>query len=320
MPPVPPPSAVRAARRSRSAPALVTAVSLVLLCGCATSLPAGGEGALAHTAGVVRVVAAEDFWGSIAAQIGGAHARVVSIIANPETDPHAYEPTAADARTLADAQVAVLNGAGYDPWMQHLLAADGGTRTVLDVGDLVGVAPGGNPHLWYDPGFVARYADALTVDLQRADPADRAYFAARRAAYGRVGLAGYHAESARIRADFAGTPVGASESIVVYLCRALGLDLVTPPSFLRAISEGTDVSAADTATIDRQIARRAIAVYLENTQNVTPDVQAQVTAARATGIPVVPVTETLQPAGASFQAWQTSQLDALDTALEHTRG
>jgi zinc/manganese transport system substrate-binding protein len=292
-------------------------VAAFALCGCATSLPAQGEGSVAYARHVVRVVAAEDFWGSIAAQIGGVHAHVVSIIDNPETDPHAYEPTAADARTLADAQVAVLNGAGYDPWMQRLLAADGGRRSVLDVGDLVGVAPGGNPHLWYDPGFVHRYIVAVTADLQRSDPADRAYFSARSAVYETVGLGRYHAEIARIRSSFAGTPVGASESIVVYLCRALGLDLVTPPSFLRAISEGTDVSAADTATIDRQISSRAIAVYLENTQNLTPDVQAQVTAARAEHIPLVPVTETLQPAGTTFQAWQTSQLDALDTALEH---
>jgi zinc/manganese transport system substrate-binding protein len=297
---------------------VLVAVSLVL-CGCATSLPPMGEGSVAYSGRVVRVVAAEDFWGSIAAQIGGAHAHVDSIIDNPQTDPHSYEPTAADARTLADAQVAVLNGAGYDPWMQQLLAADGGRRVVLDVGDLVGVAPGGNPHLWYDPEFVDRVIGAVTTDLQRADPADRAYFADRRVAYEHVALARYHAAIVRIRSSFAGTPVGASESVVVYLCRALGLDLVTPPSFLRAISEGTDVSAADTATIDRQITSRSIAVYLENTQNLTPDVQAQVTSARAARIPLVRVTETLEPAGVTFQAWQTAQMDALDTALEHAR-
>lgn len=319
MPPVPSSPPAQQVRWPVVLPGLLVAVT-VLLCGCATSLPPQGEGSVAYASRVVRMVAAEDFWGSIAAQIGGAHAHVVSIIDNPEMDPHAYEPTAADARTLADAQVAVLNGAGYDPWMQQLLAADGGHRAVLDVGDLVGVAPGGNPHLWYDPAFVDRYIGAVTTDLQRADPADRAYFAGRRAAYEHVGLAPYHAEIARIRSTFAGTPVGASESIVFYLCRALGLDLVTPPSFLRAISEGTDVSAADTATIDRQITTRAIAVYLENTQNLTPDVQAQVTAARAAGIPLVPVTETLQPEGTTFQAWQTDQLDALDTALGHARG
>jgi len=309
----------RRARRPQSATGLLVVVALVL-CGCATSLPPMGEGSVVYSTRVVRVVAAEDVWGSIAAQIGGVHAHVVSIISRPETDPHAYEPTAADARTLADAQVAVLNGAGYDPWMQRLLAADGGHRAVLDVGDLVGVAPGGNPHLWYDPAFVDHVIGAVTTDLQRADPADRAYFADRRSAYERVGLARYHAAIARIRTSFAGTRVGASESVVAYLCRAVGLDLVTPPSFLRAISEGTDVSAADIATIDRQITTRSIAVYLENTQNLTPDVQAQVTAARRAGIPLVRVSETLEPAGATFQAWQTTQLEALATALEHARG
>jgi zinc/manganese transport system substrate-binding protein len=110
--------------------------------------------------------------------------------------------------------------------------------------------------------------------------------------------------------------VGASESIVVYLCRALGLDLVTPPTFLRAISEGTDVSASDTSTIDRQIQDHRIAVYLENTQNLTPDVEAQVEAARAARIPLTQVTETLVPSTATFQAWQTAQLNSLDAALQ----
>ena len=292
----------------------------VLLSGCALSLPPGGEGSAVYSPRIVRVVAAEDFWGSIVAQIGGAHAHVTTVIDNPDTDPHAYEPTAADARRLADAQVAVANGAGYDPWMQRLLAAAGGSRTELDVGTLVGVSPGGNPHLWYSPSYVEQFIGAVTADLSRADPTDRAYFTVREQDYEHVGLADYHAAVAAIRTRFAGTRVGASESIVVYLCRALGLDLVTPPSFLRAISEGTDVSAADKATIDTQIRDGGLSVYLENIQNLTPDVQAQVTAARAEGIPLVPVTETLQPAGATFQAWQTAQLLALETALETSHG
>jgi zinc/manganese transport system substrate-binding protein len=290
------------------------------LAGCATALPTTGEGSSARSARIIRVVAAENFWGSIVSQLGGTHARVVSIIDNPNTDPHAYEPRAIDARLLADAQMAVENGAGYDPWMPRLLAADGGNRIVLDVGSLVGVAPGGNPHLWYDPSYVEQFIKATTADLVQADPADRAYFMARRTTYEQVGLAGYRAALLRIRARFAGTPVGASESIVAYLCRAVGLDLVTPASFLRAVSEGSDVSAVDTAAIGRQIRTRAIAVYLENTQNLTPDVQAQVSAARAAGIPRTSVTETLEPATTSFQAWQTAQLDSLYVALESSHG
>jgi zinc/manganese transport system substrate-binding protein len=106
---------------------------------------------------------------------------------------------------------------------------------------------------------------------------------------------------------------------VAYLCEADGLRLVTPASFLRAISEGTDVSAADKVTIDAQIGTRSIAVYLENTQNLTPDVQAQVAAAAVARIPRVRVTETLQPPGATFQAWQTAQLRSLESALESSR-
>ena len=145
-------------------------VTAALLAGCALSPPAGGEGSSPYAPRVVQVVAAEDFWGSIAAQLGGAHAHVVSIITSPETDPHAYEPTAADARRLADAQVAVLNGAGYDPWMQQLLSADGGSRTVLDVGTLVGVAPGGNPHLRIRRRSSSGYVGAVTADLGRRRP------------------------------------------------------------------------------------------------------------------------------------------------------
>jgi zinc/manganese transport system substrate-binding protein len=308
-----------ATRPTQVVAVLVLATTLALS-GCATTVPATTGGSAAVASRIVRVAAAENFWGSIVAQLGGTHAHVVSIIANPNTDPHAYEPTAADARVLADAQVAIENGAGYDPWMPRLLAADGGSRTVLDVGTVVGVAPGGNPHLWYDPSYVEQFINAATDDLVRADPADRAYFVARQVTYEQVGLAGYHGAISRIRARSAGTPVGASESIVAYLCQAVGLNLVTPPSFLRAVSEGSDVLAVDTAAIDRQIRTRAIAVYLENTQNLTPDVQAQVSAARAAGIPVISVTETLEPATTTFQAWQTAQLDSLATALERSRG
>ena len=299
---------------------VVLVATALALAGCAASLPPTGEGSSTRSPRIVRVVAAENFWGSIVAQLGGTHAHVISVIDNPNTDPHAYEPTAADARVLADAQVAVQNGAGYDPWMSRLLAADGGSRTVLDVGSLVGVALGRNPHLWYDPSYVEQFINAVTGDLVRADPADSAYFMARQTAYEQVGLSSYHAALLRIRARFAGTPVGASESIVAYLCLAVGLDLVTPANFLRAVSEGSDVSAEDTVTIDRQIRTRTIAVYVENTQNLTPDVAAQVSAARAAGIPRTSVTETLEPATSNFQDWQTAQLNSLYAALERSHG
>ncbi len=270
---------------------------------------------------VVNVVASINAWGSIAAQLGGTHVKATSIITNPDTDPHDYEPTPADARTLAGAQVAIVNGIGYDPWADKLLAAnpvDG--RAVLDVGKTVGVADGGNPHRWYNPADVTTVIEAITADYKKADPADAADFDAQKQTFMTTGLAKYTAAIASIKSTYSGTPVGAGESIFAMMSPALGLNLITPPSFLTAISEGTDVSAGDKATIDQQIVSKAIKVYVFNSQNSTPDVAAQVAAAKDTGIPVSAVTETLSPEGASFQDWQTAQLDALAAALKQASG
>ena len=147
------------------------------------------------------MVAAESFWGSIAAQLGGAHATVQSIVQSPAIDPHSYEPTASDARKLAVADVAVVNGIGYDRWASQLLAAnpsDG--RIVIDAGKVLGLGDGANPHQWYSPTSVRRLVDAITAAYRKADPKDAAYFTARRRAFETHALARYDALRARIRA------------------------------------------------------------------------------------------------------------------------
>ena len=306
------------------------AVAEVLGALAAVALPAaalGGCAALGGSAtftgatpGVVNVAAAENFWGSVAAQVGGRHARVISIITNPATDPHSYEPTTVDARTVAGAQLVVENGIGYDPWMPKLLAADTGDRTVLDVGALLGVPDGGNPHRWYDPDAVVAVTRRVVADLQRIDPRDRAYFASRGRWFTTVALHDYFATIAAIRARYRGVPVGASESIFSMQAPALGLDLVTPYSLLKAVSEGTEVSAADKATVDDQIRHHLIKAYVYNSQNVTPDVQAELAEVRAAGIPYTTITETLDPAGDTFQEWQTRQLRGIEDALARGTG
>ena len=310
-------AAARVQRTARSAAAVAAVVvGAAALSACATSATVGSAGANSgDSARTVQVVAAENFWGSIAAQIGGAHARVVSIITNPNTDPHQYEPTAVDARNLAAAQLVLSNGIGYDPWVPKLLAADGTDPTRIDVGDLLHIAAGGNPHRWYNPTDVQTVVDRLVADFQKLDPADSGYFAAQRTAFDNVALAPYHRAIAEIRARYAGVPVGASESIFSMIAPALGLNLVTPYSFLRAVSEGSDVSAADKTTIDNQIKNRLIKIYVYNSQNATPDVQAQLAECKTAGIPTATITETMQPSNTSYQAWQTGQLLGIQAAL-----
>lgn len=310
--------------RRLSTAAALAGVSALVLSACSTSSgttskssagSAGGSGSAA-SGKVITAAASINAWGSILEQLGGTHVKTTSIITSPDTDPHDYEPTPADARVIAGAALFVQNGIGYDSWAAKAVAANPDPdRTVITVGDLVGVKEGGNPHQWYSPASVEKVADEITADLKKADPGDAAYFDAQRKTFEDTGLAQYHQLINDIKSTYAKAPVGASESIFSPLAEALGLDLVTPPSFLQAISEGIDPSASDKATIDRQIAQKKIKIYVFNSQNATPDVSAQVSAAKTQRIPVATVTETLSPKGATFQDWQSAQLQAIATAL-----
>jgi zinc/manganese transport system substrate-binding protein len=282
---------------------------------------AGWTGSAVAAPAKVKVVAAEDFWGSIARQLGGDRADVTSIIADPETDPHDYEATSQDGAALATAQVVIVNGIGYDGWADKLLAANpASNRKVVRVGDVVGVKEGGNPHQWYSPKTVNAVVDAVTAALKQADPTDAAFFDAQRQTYRSEGLKRYDDLRAQIKSRYGETAVGASESIFAPLAADLGLKLLTPESFLDAISEGNEPTAKDKATVDRQITGKQIKVFVYNSQNSTPDVAALVDKAKAAGIPVTRVTETLSPKGTPFQDWQANQLQSLADALAQATG
>jgi len=298
----------------------VKPVLLVILLAFASAAACGGGGSTASGPSCptdqLAVVAAENFWGSIATQIAGGKACVISIISNPNTDPHDYDAKPSDARLVAGARYVIENGAGYDPWLPRLLSANPSSRRrTLDVAELNGVKDGGNPHLWYSPACVNKVIERVTADLKTLDPANASYYDLQGAQYQSARLKDYSDAIAAIKNRYAGTPIGASESVFEYMAAATGLNLITPPGYMKAISEGADPSAADKATVDQQVAGRQMKVFVFNAQNSTPDVKSVADKARAAGIPVVPVTETLSPAGLSFQDWQTKQLKALLRAL-----
>lgn len=302
-----------------STPMTTIRVFLLALLASAVSLSAGA--AAQASSPRFDVVSAENFWGSIAAQLAGNRAATQSIIVNPDTDPHDYQPTASDARTMAVAKVAIVNGIGYDNWASHLLDAnpsDG--RVVLDVGDLLGLKEGDNPHQWYSPASVRRVADAITANYIKVDPGDAAYFNARKRRFETSALARYNAVRAEIRRRFAGVPVGYSESIFQPLGASLGLELATPYGFAKAISEGTEVSAKDKQTVERLLRNHLIKVWVFNSQNLTPEIKQLNSIATAEHIPIATVTETLSPATLNFEQWQVVQLEALIAALHKSTG
>jgi zinc/manganese transport system substrate-binding protein len=292
---------------------IVLLAALVLISAC-------GVGAAGTSSGSsVQVVAAENFWGDIATQLGGGRANVQSVVTDPNADPHEYESNANDARAIANANLVILNGAGYDSWADKLLAASPNpSRRVLVVADVLGKRQGDNPHFWYEPDYVVRVADGITAAYRSLDASASGYFEAQRSAF-TTALDPYMQRLADVRQKFAGAPVGATESIFTYLAGYLGLRLISPPEFMQAVSEGNDPPAESVVAFQDQIAQRAIRVLVYNIQTSTAVTSNLKLQAARQSIPAVGFSETLQPPTVSFQEWQTSQLLALENALESTR-
>jgi zinc/manganese transport system substrate-binding protein len=300
--------ALKRCRRLLRLIAVATLLSTVL---AACGAPPAGAG----SAKTLQVIAGQNFWGSIATQLGGTHVSVTSIVTNPNADPHDYESSTKDARAFATADYVILNGAGYDAWGSKLLAANPNqNRKVFTVADLLNKKAGDNPHFWYNPDWVEKVADRITADYQALDSADSAYFSQQRDVF-RTALKPYHDRIAKIRSSFSGVPVGATESIFVYLAQALGLNLISPAEFMQAVAEGNDPPAQTVAEFHDLVAGKKIKALVYNVQtstNITEDLKRLAT---DNGIPVVGVSETLQPVDATFQEWQDAQLLTLQNAL-----
>ncbi len=261
----------------------------------------------------VPVVAAENFYGDIAQQIGGPDAAVASILSSPDQDPHLFEASASTARRVSAARIVVFNGADYDPWIVKLLrAAKGPGRVEVEAAALAGRKPGDNPHLWYDPAIMRRVARAVSAALAAADPAHEAAFTQRLNAFD-ASLQPLEDRIAQMRQRHAGQEVTATEPVFGLMAAALGL-VMRNERFQLAVMNDTEPRTSDTAAFEADLKGRRVRVLLYNLQATGPAAKRLLRLAQQQGIPTVGVTET-EPAGTTYQAWMTSQLDALDRAL-----
>jgi zinc/manganese transport system substrate-binding protein len=265
--------------------------------------------------GVVKVVAAENFWGSLVSQLGGTHVNVLSIVTDPNADPHEYESNAATAQAVADACLVIVNGAGYDSWAQLLTSATANQyQTVLNVQTLLGLPADSNPHFWYSPYYVNETVKGMYHDLVAIDPSDASFYRSQYAALN-ASLGTYNTKIHEITQRFAGAKVGATEDIFVYLANATKLDLISPPVFMQAVAEGNDPPAPSVVEFEKQVTNRNLTLLVFNQQTVTPLTDSIKALAGQNGIPIVGITETVQPPNAQFQAWMSSELDAILAAL-----
>ncbi|MGI0131776.1 MAG: metal ABC transporter solute-binding protein, Zn/Mn family [Thermoplasmata archaeon] len=284
-------------------------------------LSAGSTGAANVASGtVIQVVAGENFWGSLVAQLGGNRTSVLSIVNDPNADPHEYQANTSDAQAFGNAHFVIVNGVGYDDWALQLITASAASnQVVLNVGNLNGVSVSGgivtgNPHMWYNPTYVNHTVAAMYSDLVSIQPSSTSYFQGNYAALN-VSLGKLDAQANAIRDTFAGTTVASTESIFVYLANYTRLNLVSPPEFMKAVAEGNDPPTQSVVTFQCQLQTGKVSVLVYNEQTVTPITSNVKTIAADSGTATVGITETIQPPTSTFQEWMGAQYIQIYNAL-----
>jgi zinc/manganese transport system substrate-binding protein len=278
---------------------------------------------------VIQVVAGENFWGSLLGQLGGNLTSVLSIVSDPNADPHEYEANASDGAAIAEANLVVVNGVGYDDWALQLVnASDTNHQEILNVGILNGVSVTGgivtgNPHQWYNPLYVNHTLLAMYADLVALEPSATSVFQQNFAnlnsssgggAQG-VSIDQLYARANQIRDEFHGTVVASTESIFVYLANFTGLDLISPQPFMEAVAEGNDPPTQSVTLFQCQLESGNVKVLVYNIQTVTPITTTMKALAAQHNVSVTFVSETIQPPDTSFQDWMYGQYNQLENAL-----
>jgi zinc/manganese transport system substrate-binding protein len=314
--------------------ALATASVLIAgLAGCAAT-PAADDGR-------PSIVASTNVYGDIARQIAGDVADVTSIITSAAQDPHSYEASAQDQLAIADADLVIHNGGGYDSFVDTLLDASGNPDVeVLDAVAISGLAPqddaeegdaehdeaeeedghdghdhieGFNEHVWYSFEAMDTLAHEIAARLGDLDAANAASYDANYEQFA-TELGALEERAHELHETLEGTGVAVTEPVPVYLLAELGLDDLTPEAFSEAIEEGSDVPPLALDDTLQLVADGAVALVAYNEQTAGPETERVRAAAEAAGIPVVSFTETL-PDGADYLSWMTDNLDAVASAL-----
>lgn len=262
----------------------------------------------------VKVVAAENTYGDLVQQIAGIHAHVLSVISDPNVDPHEYESNVDDARQIADADFIVENGGGYDDWMDKLMATTRNSkRVVIKAFDIAPKHLKENEHVWYNPDNVIVISQKILEVLKQKDPADGAEFDANFAVL-KAAIQKLDARLGDLKAKFENTPIGLTETIFLYQSELIGLKVLTPWDFDKAIAEGNDPTPADAIEAEKELTSHQAKILVYNVQTVTTITTKLQDDAHILNIPVVPVSETMPP-GEHYQSWMSKQLDVLEAAL-----
>jgi len=270
----------------------------------------------------IKIVAAENFYGGVAHEIAGDTATVTSILTNPNQDPHEFTSDAATAKAVADADIVIYNGLGYDGWMDKLLGVAGKKgRIVIRVADLVGAKDGDNPHIWYDPKTMPALAFKLVEDLssriglQGSDVGKRRDLLLLNLETFKASMKPVLSEIATIKAKYGGTTVTATEPVFGYMSGALGFKVLNY-DFQVNIMNDTEPSASQTAAFEKSLRSHAAKILFYNSQVTDPTTDSLKKIAQEAGVPIIGVTETQPPEFKTYAEWMKHELEAVDAGLK----
>jgi ABC-type Zn uptake system ZnuABC Zn-binding protein ZnuA len=292
-------------------------VQLALLLGACQPPPA------ATPASAVRILAAETFLQDISQHVAGSRAVVESLLPLG-LDPHSFEPTPRDVARLANSTVVIVNGSGFEVWLEKTLANAGGQRLVIEAsagltsrtqqpGEQPLDEPGGlDPHFWLDPLSVIQYVENIRDGLIQVDPGGKSEYEANTQAY----TAQLRELDQWIRSQIDQIPperrllVTNHESFGYYADR-YGLKIIG--TVLQSVSTSANPSARQLANLVDQIkATGAPAIFLETgaNPNLADQVAAETGATVVTGLLTHSITapDGLAPTYIDMMKYNTTQI------------
>lgn len=277
---------------------LVTLLSLIMV-GCSNKQNSTSQ------SDKISIVTTTNVYSDIAKNIVGKYGTATAIIDKSSVDPHDFDPTTADAKKVAQANIIVANGLGYDSWMNKL-AKSVDKKPVLVGEDLMGLKSGDNPHIWYNLDMPTKYVDYLVKRLSKLDKKHATYFKENGEKY----LAKIDKIKKLVKANKDDQkPVFVSEPVFDYALQEAGYK-IGDKKFEEAIENGTDPSPKTINEMNNAIKEKKIAFFVNNTQASSSTVKSFVKLAKKNNIPVLNVRETI-PNNTTYLAWMKENYQKL---------
>lgn len=264
-----------------------------------------------NSANKINIVTSTNIYSDIASRIIGKYGKATALIANGDTDPHDFEPTTASAKVVAQADIVVANGMGYDSWMGNLASSN--HKKEVKVGeDLMGLSSSANPHIWYNLTMPKKYVAYLVKKLSKLDKKHASYYQANAKTYLKQ-----IAKIEKVADQIDGKkskPVFVSEPVFDYALERTGFT-IGDKNFEEATEKETDPSAAMIAKMNKAIEKKQIAFFVNNTQSSSDTVKTFIKKAKAKNIPIIEARETM-PNKVSYAKWMLSNYQKLAKASQ----